>query len=160
MEFTEEEEVPEFVRKYIDALNYEGYADFIGISREYKKAQDEYHTVIHPSRANQVKKHNIHTGDKRKTDANPYLTELEDKYKNKALEIAKKHGYIEPETIKPEVKTQPQTKQANAPEPSPGAPQEPTAQMSDRESKIAAFKAAQQQMAEAGKQRGNEIERD
>lgn len=160
MEFTEEEEVPEFVRQYIDALNYDGYADFIGVSREYKKAQDDYHSVIHPSRANQVKKHNIYTGDKRRVDAKPYLKELEEKYKLKALDVAKKYGYVEPEKKGPEVKVQEQAKEAGAKAPSPATPQEPSSQPSEREMKIAAFKVAQQQMAEAGKQRGNEIERD
>ena len=160
MEFTEEEEVPEFIKKYIDAVHYEGYAEFIGVSREYKKDQDEYHTVIHPSRANQIKKHNTYTGDKRAIDAKPFLKELEEKYKMKALEIAKKHGYVEVEVQEPTGKVEGQTQEPGAKEPLPTAPQEPQAQLSERELKILKFRAAQQQIAEANKQRGNEIERD
>lgn len=88
----DEENIPPFIQDYLDKMDYEGYADFVKLSRDYHKEREEY-----PGKyAQQAIYHNDFnrlTGQNRQLNYDDGLKEIETRHHQKAYNTAKQHGF-------------------------------------------------------------------
>ena len=159
MDKNDDEILPDYIQQYLDAVEYEGYPEFVGIARQHSKAIKDYDELIYPRQTFNQNIANRINQENKKFDREVAIEAINATYRLKALELAKTHGYKEAPVVESQDKNLGHEQETNAADQK-TTPQKPQAQLSERELKIQKFKIAQQQIEEIGKQRGNGIEPD
>lgn len=95
-----EEKIPPFVQDYLDKMEYEGYPDFVNLSRKYHKEREEY-PGKHAVQSAQLNNLNRTTDNNKSLNYEDGLTRIDLNYKKEAFETAKKHGYKGPDPNQP-----------------------------------------------------------
>lgn len=88
----EEENIPLFVQDYLDKMDYEGYADFVKLSRDYHKEREEY-PGKYAEQAIYLNDFNRRTGQNRQLNYDDGLKEIDIRHQQKAYDTAKQHGF-------------------------------------------------------------------
>ncbi|RKR81989.1 hypothetical protein BDD43_2153 [Mucilaginibacter gracilis] len=95
-----EEKIPLFVKDYLNKMEYEGYPDFVKLSRDYFKEREDY-PGKYAEQAAHLNDHNRRTGQNRQLNYEDGLKGIDTRYKQSAYQTAKQHGYKGPDPNKP-----------------------------------------------------------
>lgn len=87
-----EENIPPFVQDYLDKMDYEGYGDFVKLSRDYNREKMEYPARFAQQSAN-LQRHNQIAGTAKTLNYDNGLKEIEAKFQKEAYQTAKQHGF-------------------------------------------------------------------
>lgn len=88
----DKENIPPFIQDYLDKMEYEGYPDFVKLSREYHKEREDYPGKFAEQSTN-LNQGNRTFGDKKSLNWNDGLESIDSKYKGMAYDTAKQHGF-------------------------------------------------------------------
>lgn len=89
--------VPEFMKRYMENIGYECYGDYAALSRRYHEDIAHYHEHIHPAKMQWASDYARSTGTRNTFDGSRELYAIEERYKEKAMEIGCQHGYRMPD---------------------------------------------------------------
>lgn len=89
--------VPEFMKRYMENIGYECYGDYAALSRQYHQEIAHYHEHIHPAKMRLASDYARSTGTRNTFDGSRELYTIEERYKEKAMDIGCKHGYRMPD---------------------------------------------------------------
>ncbi|OJW12500.1 hypothetical protein [Mucilaginibacter sp. 44-25] len=87
--------IPAFVQDYLTKLDGDGFKDFAKIAGDYQKEREEYPGKFAQQSAH-LNNHNRITGQNKKLDYEQGLKGIDEKYQQKAYQVAKQHGYTGP----------------------------------------------------------------
>lgn len=90
-----EENIPGFIKKYMDSLEDNGYSDFVILSREYQRSVDHYNSVQYPEQSASMRDLNESDRTNKVVDYDAGRKSIDQKFQKHALELAKKHGFKE-----------------------------------------------------------------
>lgn len=96
----ETEKIPPFVQDYLDKMEYEGYADFVKLSRDFHMEREEY-PGKHATQSAYLNDFNRTTGQNKKLDYDEGLKAIDTRFKQRAYSVAKQHGYKGPDPNQP-----------------------------------------------------------
>ncbi len=164
----EDEQIPGFIGHYMDRLHDDGYREFTMLSRQYQKAIDKYNQETYPQQSDSIRLLNQRTGENKKVDHQAGIDHITREYQQKALEIAKQHGYKEEEYDKDLTEKQDklndllssrkETQKTEEPAQQPEKLEEPP--LTSNQLKRQKFMEEQRKITEPSRQRGQEHERD
>lgn len=96
----ETEKIPPFIQDYLNKMEYEGYADFVKLSRDFNKEREDY-PGRYATQSAHLKDFNIRTGKNHHLDYEDGLKRIDVNFKKKAYDTAIKHGFKGPDPNKP-----------------------------------------------------------
>lgn len=95
-----EEKIPPFVQDYLNKMEYEGYPDFVKLTREYHKEREDYPGKF-ALQSKHLNDHNRTTGQNKSLNYQDGLDRIDTDFKKKAYQTAKQHGYTGPDPNQP-----------------------------------------------------------
>ncbi|MEO6520336.1 MAG: hypothetical protein ABIN91_01555 [Mucilaginibacter sp.] len=97
---TDEEKIPPFVQDYLNKMEYEGYSDFVKLTREYHKEREEY-PGKYATQSAYLNNFNRTTGKNHQLNYEDGLKSIDTRYKQLAYATAKQHGFKGPDPNQP-----------------------------------------------------------
>lgn len=113
-----ERAMPDWMMDYVAAIdNPNSYVDYKNLSKSYYNEINKYHSEIYPQKKSFQDEYNPQFGLGNKPyDATRDLRSIDEKYKEKSLDIACKYGYEKPPAINTKTDADFTSKQQNSPE--------------------------------------------
>lgn len=97
---SEEEKIPPFVQDYLDKMDYEDYADFVKLSRDYYQQREEY-PGKYATQSAYLNNYNRTAGKNHQLDYDKGLSQIDADYRREAYRLAKQHGFTGPDPNQP-----------------------------------------------------------